>query len=179
MRIELKPKAIGRTPTLDDYILTIVIDKDKAEAIESVLSAENKEWIVTLTTPKKHRTKQANAYMWVLCDELAKVLGGSKEDIYRKTIRDVGVCDYIVTRADAGDRFRKVWEEKGIGWFTDEIACTIDNARQFVAYYGTSAYTREQMARVIDSLVEDAKANGIEVLEEELVKVWKEWQKDS
>lgn len=48
------------------------------------LSIEVKPW-------RKKRSLDANAYCWVLIDKLSERLGESKESIYRKYIRDLGV----------------------------------------------------------------------------------------
>lgn len=62
--------------------------------------------------------------------------------------------------------FSDVWSSHGIAWFCDDIGpCKktlgYHNLR---AFYGTSEYDTKAMARLIDEVVEECKAQGIETM---------------
>lgn len=116
--------------------------------------------------PKK-RSKNANAFCWDLCSRIAAVINSTKEEVYRKTIKEVGIYTPLPIKAEAVEEFKKIWSSHGVGWFVEVVdESKIPGYKLIFAYNGTSTYDTAQMSRVIDSLIEDAKALGLEVLSE-------------
>lgn len=131
---------------------------------------------------KKHRAKRslsANAYAWVLTDKIAAATGQAKEDVYRETVRNIGgVSDVVCAQDRAVEALRTGWEAHGIGWVTDTLPSKLDGCTNVVLYYGSSTYDTEQMSRLIDLLVAEAKDLGIETMPPaELERLRKEWEK--
>lgn len=111
---------------------------------------------VEITKEKKKRSLSANAYCWVLAEEIAKKLGLSKEQVYRQAISQVGVAQTCTMDEAVVERFRQVWEANGIGFQT--IAMAPHNGKcDVLAYIGSSRYTRDEMARLIDWMVQEAE----------------------
>lgn len=136
-------------------------EADSLLALQKKLG-EGKSLEVEIKTPKKARTLSANAFCWVLCDEIARALSKngeytSKEDVYREAIKDSGYGVHMALESEeAMKRFSDIWQRNGIGWVTQEIG-----RNELIAYYGSSVYDREQMARLIDCLLAEAKTQGI------------------
>jgi hypothetical protein len=130
--------------------------------------------------PKKElRSLDANAYMWVLCEKIAKAVGSTKEDIYRDAIRDVGVWrDFHMVDESEAKSMRAAWERLGIGWVTEQVDFEQDGDHVVIrAYYGSSVYSRRQLSRVIDNLIQDAKAVGVETMPpEQLESLMRQWE---
>lgn len=110
---------------------------------------------------RPRRSKNANDYLWALITKISEHQGISPEEVYRKEIREAGVCTSFSVLAHAYDRFAACWREKGIGWFTD-ITGRSGSVIYFLAYHGSSSYDTAEMTRLIDSTIRDAKALGIE-----------------
>lgn len=109
------------------------------------------------------RSLTANAYMWRLCDEIGKATGNTKDDVYRLFIREAGVWDDVEVKREAAERWMANWSEHGTGWVCD----VVDDVGEKVTirtYYGSSTYTRSEMARLIDRIVEECKELGIETM---------------
>lgn len=127
---------------------------------------------------KEHREKRsldANAYCWVLIDKLAQATGVPKTEIYRKAIREIGgVSDTVCVVESAADRLISGWECNGIGWFSERSESRIKGCVNVTLYYGSSVYDTSQMSRLIDYIVEDCKALGIETLTPEKLDAMKE-----
>ena len=115
---------------------------------------------------KKGRSLNANSYAWVLCREIAKATDSTKEDVYKKVIRDVGEFEVIPIKQEAVSKFIKIWQSKGLGWVCDYGPSKLDGYVNVTAYYGSSIYDTQQMSRLINSLVEEAKILGIVTLDE-------------
>jgi hypothetical protein len=62
------------------------------------------------------------------------------------------------------DDLCEAWESKGIGWQTDRLQSKLEGCTNVVLYYGSSVYDSKQMSRLIELIVQDCKANGIETL---------------
>ena len=114
---------------------------------------------------KKKRSIDANAYAWVLIDRISHALHLPKIDIYRNAIKDIGgVSETVCVREKAVDKLVEGWRHNGIGWQTEVMPSQIKNCKCVILYYGSSVYDSSQMSTLIDHLVQDAKALGIETL---------------
>lgn len=117
---------------------------------------------------KKLRVKRslsANAYAWVLIDKLAATTGYTTNEIYRHTIKEIGgVSTEGQWPAEDAMRFKRSWERNGLGWQVDIMPSSEAGMVDIRAYYGSSVYNTQQMSRLIDKLVQDCKACGIETL---------------
>lgn len=112
----------------------------------------------------RDRSLDANAYMWVLCEKIAKEIGSTKEDVYRMAVREVGVWfDTPPMLAADADTFAAGWRHNGIGWFCEDIFRTSDTAMIRV-FTGSSVYDGQQMRRLVDYIVQEAKDLDIETM---------------
>lgn len=132
-----------------EQIVDELKDKDK-------LSIEVKPY-------REKRSLDANAYFFVLADKLAAKLNLSKEEVYRNAIKDIGgVSETVCVKTRAVERLCEGWSQNGIGWQTETFPSKIDGCTNVILYYGSSTYDTEQMSRLIDHIVQDCRAVGIE-----------------
>ena len=116
---------------------------------------------------RQKRSLNANSYFWVLADKLAVKLGIPKEKIYRDAIRNIGGnSETVCVRNQAVKKLCDSWSQHGIGWQTDTMPSKIEGCTNVVLYYGSSTYDTKQMTLLIDNIVQDCKAVGIETLSE-------------
>ena len=109
------------------------------------------------------RSLDANAYFFVLADRLAEKLGITKEEVYRNAIKQIGgVSETVCVKDQAVTRLCEGWRNNGIGWQTDTFPSKIPGCTNVILYYGSSTYDTAQMSRLIDNVVQDCKAVGIE-----------------
>ena len=86
-----------------------------------------------------------------------------KTEVYRNAIKEIGgVSDAVCVQNSAVNHLRDMWSKKGLGWQSDVMPSKIPGCSVVVLYYGSSEYDTEQMSRLIDYLVQDAEALGIE-----------------
>lgn len=142
--------------------LTLELDSDFREEYDRLSSVQVD---VTIKKHRKRRSLDANAYFWVLCDRLAEATGEPKEQIYRNCIRDIGGnCDTVCVLEKAADKLRQGWEHNGLGWVTDVTPSKRPDCVNVILYYGSSTYDTAQMSRLIDNVIQDCKAVGIETM---------------
>ena len=156
--------------------LRLMTPQDKLDGIIKLLKGK---FNLTLKRYEKPRSLNANAYAWVLMDKLAKALKISKEEVYARAIKQVGVFEPISVDIAAYERFKRNWERQGLGWLVDRV---IDDGVKvyFNAYYGSSVYNSQEMARLIDWIVEEAKLQGIDTMTpSERARLIDEWGKEN
>lgn len=166
-----------RWTALDGQKITFTThDVREADEIFSKLK-HGKPIEVIIRHKRKKRSQDANSYAWVLMDKIAKVINSTKEEVYKDEIHKVGVFDYVCIPTKALPQFIRNWNARGTGWLTEVWHdCKIPDCTKVCCYYGSSVYDTEQMARLIDEIVSDAKELGIETMtNKELAEIKREW----
>jgi hypothetical protein len=126
---------------------------------------------------RKQRSLDSNSYLWLLCTEIADTIGISKEEVYRRNIREGGEYTPLPIKQEAVDDFSRIWQSHGIGWFCDVVDNSkIPGYKLLFAYHGSSEYDSKQMSLLIDRVKADAESVGIETLPpEKLSAMMNEW----
>ena len=112
---------------------------------------------------KNRRSLDANAYFFVLADKLAEKLNTTKEEIYKNAIKEIGgVSETVCVKNQAVERLCEGWSKNGLGWQTDTFPSKIEGCTNVILYYGSSTFDTAQMSRLIENIVQDCKAVGVE-----------------
>lgn len=127
---------------------------------------------------RNRRSLDANAYCWALISRLAEKLRIPKTEIYRNAIRDIGGnSDTVCIKSKAVDSLCDGWSRNGIGWLTETFPSKLEGCTNVTLYYGSSTYDTAQMSRLIENIVEECKAQGIETKsEEEVASLLRQWE---
>ena len=148
-----------RYKSLNTAILGIEVSKYPLQYLPS----GNKPLMLEIKEYKKPRTLNSNALMWELCEKLAEAIPGiSKEDVYRRAVHDVGTCFSTSVPTAQADALVNSWTCRGVGWLAERIGRD-DDTTSILLYPGSSTYTTDQMARLIDYLMDECKAEGVQV----------------
>jgi len=143
------------------------------EALRWLYSFQPGEYAITKT--RKKRSLDANAYMWTLIGKIAQAVGIPSDEVYRRAIHEAGVFTPLPIRADAIDEFCRIWSAHGTGWLVEVVDDSkLPGYKLVKAYNGSSTYDTAQMSRLIDYVVQDAKALDIETLTERELSLLKE-----
>ncbi len=171
------------------WVLCLSLVEGFEEAAFALLDDLRTGKIFEATCKRWHeaRSLSANAYCWALCGEIARELSQrkdkpiSKEDIYLEAIRRVGPFQTVSVAAEALDSLARHWQATGTGWMCDVIGPGAKYGQlDVIMYYGSSSYDREEMGRLIDDLVADAQALGIDTRPpEEIDRLKSLWGKES
>ena len=155
-------------------LLHISVPMKYKNAVQTILDGFKAGNEYDIEPHKEKRSLSANAIAWVYCDKLAEKLHSTKEEIYRIAVANVGVFTEIkVADAEAAKRFKQIWQHNGVGWLTRTI-----NETTIQAYYGSSTYNTQEMARLIDFLQDECRRQGIEIRpKEEVEAMLTEWGK--
>lgn len=147
----------------------------KEEVLHWLIEQPDKEY--EIKEHKQKRSLDANAYLWVLISKIQSVLNIPKETIYKDLIKDIGVYEVIPIKNIAVNKFCEAWHKNGLGWITETTKSKLDGYTNVLAYYGSSEYDSKEMARLIDSTIEECRNLDIETKSDEeiksLVENWK------
>lgn len=155
--------------------LTLELEGDFRESFDQLkdkpVEVEVKRW-------RKRRSLDANAYFWVLCGKLAEATGQPSEAVYREAVRNIGGnCETVCVLEAAAEKLCQGWAHNGLGWVTDILPSKLPGCVNVLLYYGYSTYDTAQMARLIETIVQDCRAVGIETLTPvELSRLTEEWR---
>lgn len=131
----------------DTKILTVQINKNEE-----------------LYVKKKKRSKDQNSYFWELLQQLCFEMNLDVIQEYKKRVKELGIFKQWELDTINVPTFEKIWQDRGIAWFTEKVEET-GNKTIINAYYGSSSYNSKQMSRLLDNLVQDCKEVGIQTLD--------------
>lgn len=145
---------VGANRSLNgDLIISFAI-KDET-AIEK-LKTGNALVIETKNYSEK-RSLNANAYFWVLCDKIARELRTTKEAVYLMQLSHYGVFYDVEIMREALPLLKTKFRYIETFIEDDLTESEMITAR---CYFGSSHYTRDEMQRLIEGTVKDAKEIG-------------------
>ena len=142
--------------------VTITVMDDFRERFDEL---KEKELDIEIKAHRKRRSRDANAYAWILCDKIAADTRVAKLTVYREAIKNIGgVSDTVCVKDRAVEKLRESWQKNGLGWMSDTMPSKIEGCTNVILYYGSSTYDTKQMSALIDHLIQDAQALGIETM---------------
>ena len=122
------------------------------------------------------RSRDANAFAWVLIDKIAEKMRISKVEVYRNAIREIGgVSEMVCVQDKAVERLREGWQKNGIGWQTETMPSKLPGCTNVILYYGSSTYDTAQMSRLLDLIIQEAEQLGIPTLRDEADALLGKW----
>ena len=152
--------------------------EELGKAMSIVRKHKDRMYDLEVKEHRKKRSLDANAYCWVLINKLADVMRIPPTEVYRQAIQDIsGNSEILPVREDAVEQFKQAWSHNGIGWMCKDMGKSkLQGYRNLMVYYGSSVYNSTQMNALIENLVQDCKALGIDVMtERERSLLMEEW----
>ena len=146
-------KILGCSTLKDKQLIILDVETDARALTEKFY---DKELEIEIKVKREKRSLSANGYLWTLLNEIAVVLGTSKEEVYRELVRRMGLCTPITVETRSADIFLKSWLSQGLGWQADLISVT-ETETEYLCYYGSSVYDVMQFSRLLDEVINEAQ----------------------
>ena len=164
--MKIKVNNIRKVYTENNETELIITTKENINIDDLKLIITNKkELSVEIKAYRKKRSLDSNAYCWILCQKIAEVIHSTKELVYKKVIKDVGQFELMPIKNEAVERWQKVWESKGMGWFSEVLEDSkLEGYKKIVSYYGSSCYDVREMCILINEIVAQCKELEIETM---------------
>lgn len=146
-------------------LLQIPLPKHLLTATEKLLQAikDGKEVTVTVDIKRRHRSLDANAFLWQVLGDMAGLLHTSKDELYLQMLERYGVFNHYIVHPAAVERVKrefKVVRELG------EVTANGKTGIQLQVYYGSSTYDTKEFARLLDGVLSEAKEMDLEYISE-------------
>lgn len=146
--------------------LTIIVDTDKTTLGELVskVQTDYPKYELDIKRIKTHRGLTANAYYWVLAEQLAKALGTSKDELHEEMMNRYGTLKTnddgkpIVFSLAAGE------DPKSVTPYSRSFAEGEVNGKRFIHYAvlkGSSEMSAKEFGDLLDGLISECKEMGI------------------
>lgn len=143
--------------------VTLELDGDFRTTYDRLKDAEVE---VTIEKYSENRTLQANAYLWVLLTKIGNILRQSKEDIYFDMLKAYGQGGALSVEERFSEDFERTYKYHEYLGQSELKGKTFKHYRFWV---GSSEYNRAEFSILLDGVVEEAKALGIETRPQEEV----------
>ena len=114
---------------------------------------------------QKKRSNKANSYFWELLQKLCEEMNLDVIKEYRNRVKELGIFKQWELDTINVPTFVHLWEERGIAWFVEKVE-EIGKKTVINAYYGSSSYNSKQFSRLLDNLIQDCRAVGIQTMDE-------------
>ena len=119
---------------------------------------------ITVEKYSESRTLKANAYLWALITKIANALRESKEDIYLDMLKSYGQGGVASVQEKDEERFIKSYKYHE---YMGESTMKGKVFKHYRFWVGSSEYSKDEFAILLDGVVEEAKNLGIETRSEE------------
>lgn len=159
-----------------EWLLSFTTREDPGQLFDDLKDSAVK---VEIKKASKHRSLSANNYAWMLIDKIAEKTGEKSIDVYRNAIREIGgISDFYGVREAAYEAFCELWTAGHEG---RQVAIIPGSTKpgwiNVQAWKGSSDFDSSQMARLIDSLIQDAEAQGIPTVpEKDIERMVRKWR---
>ncbi len=144
----------------------------KVKDIIDWLLEQDKEKLFEIKEYKKKRSLNSNAYLWVLCTEIANIMTLSKEEVYVKMLEDYGVSILVPLTVDTEpEKYFKYYS------YFDKGKLNGKECIWYKVFKGSSEYDSKEMTHLLNGVVEEARQLGIMTLDEiEIQEMLDRWQ---
>ncbi len=135
---------------MDGNLVLEIATTDSQEAEEQAKKMLGKELSIDIKKYSPKRSLNANAYFWRMCELIAQKLQSDKGTIYLLQLSKYGLFVDMEVIPDAIELLQKTYRYVEV--MDGFVRC----------YIGSSHYNREEMSRLLDGTIQDAKDLGID-----------------
>lgn len=146
----------------------------KPTEIIQYLYNQEKDKLYEIKEHKQKRSLNANAYMWVLINEIANKVRLSKEEVYLNMLKSYGQSTIVSLLSDI--------DYNGFFKYYEVIGSSVLNNKEFThirVYKGSSEYNTLEMSILIDGVVQECTNLGIPTInDDELERLKGSWKNE-
>lgn len=155
--------------------ITIPIPKYLGSALQALIAAVSKGKVlqVQITIKRKQRSLDANAYLWALLGEMARVLYTDKDELYLQMLERYGVFTHIIVKPQAVEKVKAEWKAaRELG----PVTINGQTGIQLQCYFGSHTYDTREFSCLLNGVIDECKGLGIETRSDaELDSMLEEW----
>ena len=168
-------KYAGAGRTIDGKLtVTFEIDDD-IKALDKLKGYGDSDLVIETKKYHEKRSLDANGYFWVLCGEIARVIGSTRWDVYLWLLKVNGVSFEVKIKPEAIKALKQEFRlAEAFEEWPDE-----DGMVRVRCYVGSSHYDKEEFSRLINAAVIEAEKLGIDTwTPDEIASLVADWRGD-
>ena len=156
------------TGLLRDFDGRAVISLTVNENVGEIDKLQGKTLDIKLTTHREKRSLDSNAYFHLLCDKIRSVTGYSFSRVKNELITSYGQIEYLMGQQvviKTNIPPEQMIEQETL--HCKPVKVEIQDGKEITfyrVYRGSHTYNTEEMSRLIDGTVQEAKDLGIETM---------------
>ena len=153
---------------LRDFDGKVVISLTVNENVGEIDKLRDKTLDIKLTTHREKRSLDSNAYFHLLCDKIRSVTGYSFSRVKNELITSYGQIEYLMGQQvviKTNIPPEQMIEQETL--HCKPVKVEIQDGKEITfyrVYRGSHTYNTEEMSRLIDGTVQEAKDLGIETM---------------
>lgn len=155
--------ALVKSWSVEPHVLFVEVRLNLPKKKAETLPPPGTPLDVSIGAHREKRSRNANAYCWALCQAIAEKIGATQVEVYREAVKQAGPRDELRIRKEAVPSFTRHWAARGIGWQV-EVVDQNGPWAYVLAFPGSSTYDTAEMSRLLDCLIEEAEAAGVDVI---------------
>lgn len=168
--MEIRGTIKGLTQDYGTRKVTAAIEVSEG-SVARLEELKGKDLKITLTVWREKRSKDANALLWACLSEIARVVGGTKEEQYSLALRRYGQFTMVSVKEEAYPRWRDQWREC-------QIVGKRNGMLDVLCYFGSSQYSTSEFSTLLDGVIDDMRQAGIDTpLQTELQEALDAWER--
>lgn len=115
---------------------------------------------VTIEKYSENRSLKANAYLWTLITKIGNALRESKDNIYLDMLKSYGQGGAVSVESKFAVDFERTYKYRE---YLGESELKGKMFKHYRFWVGSSEYSKEEFAILLDGVIQEAKNLGIEV----------------
>lgn len=155
------------TPIVDSNVskarVQLIVPKIYLQELEHFTKLKTDTYYtVEVKKAEEKKTDDQRKYIWELITLLAY---GRKpimkpNDVYKQLVLDFYTHFPNKVPNEIKDVFKESWEEKGLGWYAEEIGSD-EFETTFICWYGLSKFSKEQASDFVELIKDELQSQGI------------------
>ena len=142
------------------WLLNMEIVNNEVEKLKKIIDSE-KPKVIDISIKTEKRSLDSNSYMWTLINKIAIKNSSTEKEIYKIMLRDYGAKEYAVAKIEIRKELMKAYKFVEI---VKDVKVDGKAGKLFRLIRGTSTYDTKEMSIMINGIVEEAKALGIQTV---------------
>lgn len=135
--------------------VTLTAPRQKLELLDKL--DDKKDYVVEIKEHREKRSLNANAYAWLLIGKIAEKIKSTADEVYLIMLKRYGVSEMISVYSEIDmSHYLKYYEEAGKSVLNGK------NFTHYKVYKGSSEFDTNEMSRLIDGIIDEAKELGID-----------------
>ena len=155
-----------------EIVLSTTLDRLDISKEQDIIS-KGKLLAVEIKQYRQKRSLDANGMLWAILQQIAEAIRSTKDEVYLQMLERYGQFTHIIVKPNIVEKVKHEWRTvRELG----EVTVNGQTGIQLQCYFGSHSYDTKEFSVLLNGVIDEARALGIEVItEEEKSLLLQEW----